>query len=538
MRSIARWQPWNAITKGWLIMAGLSWVGKKRKITYWTRFGYGMGGLLNSGALTFTHTYLIMFVSTECGLSAGEAAIIASAAIYLDAVLAPLMGFFSDNFYATRLGRRFGRRRFWILAAIPMMVAEPLIFLVTPFGFGYYLVCYLIYNVGYSFASTSLVPLAIEMTDDFQERGYLTGMKRVFGNVTGFLMAALTAFGFGVFGEDNPHSYFIIACINASIMIFGLVTLYLSTWEKTVDEVAEEKIVNVWEGIKKLVIDVLSTFRNKAFRRLLYTWMPSQFAASVWSAAYSYFIVYTLGITKAWASGSEMPGKIVAIVCMAIWVPLLVKKGFHKPYWFAVIGAAVSMAVFVTFGVLQFTDAIPVAAVMVAYPIVFCVWKFFYAGFQYLPDAMLNYVPDVDELITLRRREGVYSASQRLVQQLLQAIVTTVFGFVLLASGFISTKGQHVEQPISVPVTIAITLLVGCCVMFILSAVLSHFLTLDKDTCAVVTGEVERVKNGGLMKDVKPEVRRVCEDLSGLKYEQCFAHNNIGYQEEEITPAA
>ena len=49
-------------------------IGKKRKITFWTRLGFGMGGMLNSGALSFTHSYMVLFLSTECGLSAGEAA--------------------------------------------------------------------------------------------------------------------------------------------------------------------------------------------------------------------------------------------------------------------------------------------------------------------------------------------------------------------------------------------------------------------------------------------------------------------------------
>lgn len=42
-------------------------IGKKRKITFWTRLGFGMGGMLNSGALTFTHSYMVLFLSTECG---------------------------------------------------------------------------------------------------------------------------------------------------------------------------------------------------------------------------------------------------------------------------------------------------------------------------------------------------------------------------------------------------------------------------------------------------------------------------------------
>lgn len=55
---------------------------------------------------------------------------------------------------------------------------------------------------------------------------------------------------------------------------------------------------------------------------------------------------------------------------------------------------------------------------MIAYPIIFAIWKFFYVGFQYLPDVLLNYIPDVDELITLRRREGIYSSAQQLCQQI------------------------------------------------------------------------------------------------------------------------
>ena len=81
-------------------------IGKKRKITFWTRLGFGMGGMLNSGALTFTHSYMVLFLSTECGLSAGEAALISSFAIYVNAILCPLMGFVADNFYATKIGRQ------------------------------------------------------------------------------------------------------------------------------------------------------------------------------------------------------------------------------------------------------------------------------------------------------------------------------------------------------------------------------------------------------------------------------------------------
>lgn len=78
-------------------------IGKKRKVTFWTRLGFGMGGMLNSGALTFTHSYMVLFLSTECGLSAGEAALISSFAIYVNAILCPLMGFVAITSMPPRL---------------------------------------------------------------------------------------------------------------------------------------------------------------------------------------------------------------------------------------------------------------------------------------------------------------------------------------------------------------------------------------------------------------------------------------------------
>ena len=515
-------------------------IGKKRKITWWTRLGFGMGGMLSSGALTFTHTYMILFLTTEVGLPAEEAALIAAFALYLDAILAPLMGFISDNFYSTKIGRKFGRRRFWVLIAIPMMIAEPLIFLVTPFGFPYYFAMYIIYNFGYSFASSSMGPLTIEMTDNFEDRSYLTGSKHMFGNVTGFLMAALTAFGFGVFGETNAFSYEVIAAINATIMVVALIGVYLSTWEHSPEEVAEEALTGVWQAVKKLVIDVLSTFRNRAFRRILLVQMTAKLGMNFWSACYSYFIVYLLLIQKSYASGTEMVGKIVAIVCLVVWVGWMGKKGFHTPWYAATFGAAACIVAFVAVGYGSQAGILPLAAVMAAYPVIFAIWKFFYAGVQYLPDVPLNYVPDVDEMITLRRREGIYSSAQRLVGQLMQAIPATVFAFVLASSGFISTKGNSADvvQPVTVPLYVGLTLLIGVAGLLVLSAVFAHKLDIDKETCEILTKEVARVRGGGRMEDVDPEVKRVCEGLTGIPYEKCFAHNNIGYQEKSVVAAA
>ena len=55
-------------------------------------------------------------------MSVVKATLIFSIATYLDVILNPLMCFITDSFYRTKLGRKFGRRRFFILTGIPLML--------------------------------------------------------------------------------------------------------------------------------------------------------------------------------------------------------------------------------------------------------------------------------------------------------------------------------------------------------------------------------------------------------------------------------
>lgn len=51
-------------------------------------------------------------------MSVVKATLIFSIATYLDVILNPLIGFITDSFYRTKLGRKLGRRRFFILGQV------------------------------------------------------------------------------------------------------------------------------------------------------------------------------------------------------------------------------------------------------------------------------------------------------------------------------------------------------------------------------------------------------------------------------------
>lgn len=43
----------------------------------------------------------------------------------------------------------------------------------------------------------------------------------------------------------------------------------------------------------------------------------------------------------------------------------------------------------------------------------------------------------------------------------------------------------------------------------------------------VVLEEVARIKAGGKISDIKPEVRAVIENLVGYRYEECWGNNKV-----------
>jgi len=80
---------------------------KTRKIGLANYFAYGSGDFLGAGTTALTAAWLLYFYTTFCGLTPIEATFIFAAARVLDAVVSPLMGFLTDNFGTTWLGKRF-----------------------------------------------------------------------------------------------------------------------------------------------------------------------------------------------------------------------------------------------------------------------------------------------------------------------------------------------------------------------------------------------------------------------------------------------
>jgi oligogalacturonide transporter len=138
---------------------------------------------------------------------------------------------------------------------------------------------------------------------------------------------------------------------------------------------------------------------------------------------------------------------------------------------------------------------------------------------EFTPWNVFPFIPDIDEMITRQRREGLFAAVMTFSRKTTVAIATFVVGFILQEGGFV--KGSQV-QPEQAVHTIAMTLFIGTAGLLVLALWQALTFHLNKQTHKVFVDEVDRLKKNGSRAAVTPETRSIVEDLTGVKYEKLW----------------
>lgn len=158
-----------------------------KEVTIGRSLAYGLTDVMGGAAFTIVGAFLLYFFTTFAGLTAVEGAAIIGIARIVDAITSLVMGSLTDNFYKTKLGKRFGRRHFWLLIGSPLML-EYVLMWVTGMNFWYYLIVYLLFEI---IAASVLIPwetLPTEMTTDYKARTKMSTC-RMFISATGTFLA-------------------------------------------------------------------------------------------------------------------------------------------------------------------------------------------------------------------------------------------------------------------------------------------------------------------------------------------------------------
>lgn len=491
-----------------------------RKVGFGTAIGYGVTDLFGGGAFALIGIWLLFFYTTYGGLSMLEAGSIFAIARIVDAIVSPIMGYITDKFGNTWLGKKFGRRRFFLLIGSPLMFIYALLWL-SDMGYWYYLGTYLSIEL---LAAMVLVPwetLAAEMTNNFGERTRMAAIRLTFSQVGNFLTASIPGIIIFYLGRDSSLTYTYTGLLFSCIFCVAVFTTYCCTWEsKDINPEEYERLnsgpkLSLSAHLKNIFKELLTTFKIRIFRQHIFIYIASFTSLDIFNAVFVYFVVYALNQDVAAASGYLSVATFVSIPSTLMFMIILDRMNV-KP------AIAMRLAYLCILSVLAFLILLYFLSTSISVWIIFIAFVIFgfgRAGLYFIPWNIYSFIPDVDEIVTMQRREGVFAGIMTLVRKATVAVAIMLVGIILDKSGFI--KGQA-TQSIEVIHCIVGLLVFATGGLLLFCVYMTFKFKLTRETHQILLTEISRLKQGGSNEGCPEDTKIIIKELTGYEYNKVW----------------
>lgn len=508
-------------------------IKKVREIKLHNYVCYGLADVIGSGAFTLVSAWLLFFLTTFCGLTPIEAGSLFAVARIVDVIMCPLMGYISDNFHKTWLGRRFGRRRFFLLLSIPLVSVYSLLW-VDGFNYWMYLLVYILFEIVYSMILIPYDTLSAEMTSDFTKRSKLTSARMYIAQFAGFTAAFLPGRLINYFGSDSADSFFYAGAIFTVSFMIVLFFVYFGTWERSLEEIEQSERTIATDQkpplatrIFDIYYDFVSTLKIKTFRSHLGMYLGGSVGQDIFNSVFTYFVVFALSTSSVVASNllSAINGLQFFGVGVATWLTLR-----YSPSRAFATQATMALVAFALFAFTYLSGSTSMAMLYLAAGIA----GLARGGIYSIPWNNYTFVADVDEILTCNRREGIFAGFMSLLRKASQAFSIFLVGVALQMSGFVTGQASQPQSAINMILAIMIILPVLLTVWGIWSA---FQFKVNGRTHAILNEEVARLKQGGSKAAVSAETRQVIESLTGMPYEHCWGDNSVGHINRSLMKA-
>jgi oligogalacturonide transporter len=505
-------------------------------------WAWGSGDLVGAGITAVTSGWLIYFYTTFCGLTAGKAAELFAISRFFDAFTCPLIGYISDNLRNTWVGRHIGRRKIFLLIAIPLLPSFALMW-VAGMTWQYYLATYLFFELVYNFVLIPWETFPAEMSDDYKEKAKFAGARILCAQASAMLASYLPTLIINHLGKDSATTFLVNGAIFGGLASLVIILSVMFTWERPYsdgEKLIKPKPFNVGEAVMipfNIFRDLFSTLRIKAFRQHLSIYLGGYISQDIFNGAFAIFVAVVMAGSTLIISQIMTTMYFFQFLSVMVAIRVVMRAGPTRAYSLAISSFIVACAMYYVFyytAPAGFGDAIKtiehnifggVLSNSVSLTVMF--WLFvpiIFAGLgrgtlNYVPWSVYNYLPDVDEAVTGLRREGIFAGVMTLVRKLSQAVAIFAVGWMLDKGGYIPTPKGHdpiVQTPDAIH-TIVLVMCVGPAVVMLLGLFVALRFKLNAKTHVVLMQEVERLRNGATEPET-PESGKVVEDLTGWKY--------------------
>ncbi|GGD82445.1 MFS transporter [Croceicoccus mobilis] len=492
-----------------------------RPIRWYNYAAYGSNDILGAGSMAVISGWVLIFYTTFCGLEAWEAGLIFTVARVLDAIASPLIGHFSDSLAGTKVGRLIGRRRVFLLAAIPLLPSFAIMW-VSGQSFWYYLVTYVLFELVYALEIIPFETLAAEMAKDYKSKAKFAGIRILFAQASAILAGFLPAMLIEALGEDSADTFLYMGILFSVLFMVTASFLYLCSWERPPEEVMQvrgngEK-ASLGASFKALYRNLFSTLRIRAFRLHLGMYLGGYISQDVFNAAFTFFVVFALAGSISVASTLLGFMYIVQFVAVMIAINLALRSSPARAYQLA----AASFAIGVIVLLLMWSAGVRSGDALLWVPIIFA--GLGRGALNYIPWATYNYMADADEAVTGRRREGAFAGVMTFVRKLTQSAAVAGVTAIMSWGGFQSAATVQSDQAI---MTLALVLGIGTVGMLIFGVFVSTKFKLNAETHDRLMAQIDRFKQDPDAAPIDQETKLLVEDLTGWRYDQLWGKNNV-----------
>ncbi|WP_336284719.1 MFS transporter [Citrobacter arsenatis] len=476
-----------------------------------TYIGYGMTDLFSGGAFAIIAAWLMYFFTNFSGLTPIQAGSILFIAKVIDTFVSPCVGYLTDNIGNTRLGRRFGRRRIFLLLGAVLVYIYALLW-IPGMPYFYYLVVYISIEIVAALVIIPWETLASEMTDDYKQRSILSAVRLFYGGFSTWLATFLPGRLFEHLGTTNSTVFLINGIIFSIIFMLALLITWSTTWERKQETTVTFRPKRTF-NFRHIFIDMASTLRIRCFRQHLLMYILSFTSLDLFYTVFIYFIIYSLHGTSVQASNLLAVGIVLTGWSNALLAWAVIRYGQTRCLKICLI---VSMMCFFVFASFYYWKPLLMLPIMYATSLVY---QFFKGGYVYIIWNIYPFIPDVDELVSRQRREGIFAGVMTLARKSTSAIAGMLIGVVL----------QYVHFDAASPSQSAVTIhgitslfFFGNVILLLISIIVAFRFKLSKENHQRVIKEVARLKNGGSITDTDPKTKDILYSLTGIPHEKLW----------------
>ncbi len=373
---------------------------------------------------TSVSLFLPAFYTQELGLGMAGVGAILMLARFWDVVTDPVIGFLSDR---TRL--RAGRRKPWMVAAVPlvMVAVYNLYFPPADVSSGFLLGWIMVFWLGWTLFNIPYFAWGAELSPSYAERTRITGWRTVAGLLGTLLAIAVPAASQLLFGWGGRNAE-IMWLIGAGALLLMPLCVAVAAWRVPERFDFVPATLRVWAGVRIM-------WRNAPFRRLLFAFMFSSLAVSLTTPLFVLFVAHVI-LEPSAAPQVVLFYFVGNLLGVPLWVWLARRTDKHITWLCSISLMGVMFPQFIWLGP---GDLVLVGALM------------FVLGIgggntQVVPSSMKADVIDLDSLESGQDRAGLFFAAWSTATKVVAALGVGISMPVLAVLGFDPTVVNSPED--------------------------------------------------------------------------------------------